>query len=390
MKAFIAFLCVTLCVVALAAYKLPSATAAGALAAQPAPDGQTLYCASDDMHRNYCAVDTRGGVQLLRQRSDASCIFNRTWAYDNRGIWVDRGCRADFQVGAAGWGGWGQNYLIYCASDDMGRNSCPTDTHHGVRLARQRSEADCIYARTWGYNHRGIWVDRGCRADFEIGNSGWNGGGQSYSIYCASDDVGLHYCQADSDRGVRLIRQRSEADCIYGRTWGYDDRGIWVDRGCRADFQAAGGDGDFDDDDDDASYGNVQTIYCSSDDMHRHRCWADTRSGVRLLHQRSEAECTYGRSWGYDDHGIWVDRGCRADFQIGGGDWAPGGGPSSLYCASDDMRRHTCPADTRSGVRLVRRRSDAPCTYGRTWGYDSRGIWVDRGCRADFEAGYSR
>jgi Protein of unknown function (DUF3011) len=36
---------------------------------------------------------------------------------------------------------------------------------------------------------------------------------------------------------VRLVRQRSDTDCILGRTWGYDPRGIWVDRGCRADFE---------------------------------------------------------------------------------------------------------------------------------------------------------
>lgn len=35
-------------------------------------------------------------------------------------------------------------------------------------------------------------------------------------------------------------------------------------------------------------------------------------------------------------------------------------------------------------VRLVHRRSDAPCIEGVSWGYDRRGIWVDRGCRADF------
>ncbi|MBK7600121.1 MAG: DUF3011 domain-containing protein [Acidobacteria bacterium] len=39
------------------------------------------------------------GVQLVRQRSDAACIQGRTWGFDRRRIWVDRGCRADFIVG---------------------------------------------------------------------------------------------------------------------------------------------------------------------------------------------------------------------------------------------------------------------------------------------------
>ncbi|MGH9666320.1 MAG: DUF3011 domain-containing protein, partial [Bryobacteraceae bacterium] len=58
-----------------------------------------------------------------------------------------------------------------------------------------------------------------------------------------------------------------------------------------------------------------------------------------------------------------------------------------VTCSSDDMRRHSCDADTRGGVHLVRRRSEAACRQGNSWGFDRRGIWVDRGCRADFEVG---
>ena len=38
-------------------------------------------------------------------------------------------------------------------------------------------------------------------------------------------------------------------------------------------------------------------------------------------------------------------------------------------------------------VRLVKQRSDAPCEQGSSWGFDTRGIWVDHGCRADFLVG---
>ena len=63
--------------------------------------------------------------------------------------------------------------------------------------------------------------------------------------------------------------------------------------------------------------GQDQVVSCSSDDMHRHYCPADTRrGGVQLLKQRSESACRQGHSWGYDRSGIWVDHGCRADFQI--------------------------------------------------------------------------
>ncbi len=33
-----------------------------------------------------------------------------------------------------------------------------------------------------------------------------------------------------------MIRQWSNAPCIQGMSWGYNNRMVWVDRGCRADF----------------------------------------------------------------------------------------------------------------------------------------------------------
>ena len=72
----------------------------------------------------------------------------------------------------------------------------------------------------------------------------------------------------------------------------------------------------------------------------------------------------------------------------GGGDG--GYGRQSIYCASDDGRRHTCPVNTGGGVRLVNQKSGSTCVQGRTWGFNRNSIWVDRGCRADFEVGRGR
>jgi len=139
---------------------------------RPSPQRQIISCSSDDMKRNYCEADVRGGVQLVKQRSDAACVLDRTWGYNDHGIWVDRGCRADFQVGGSGPDGGNNVYNIYCASDNGRRNLCPTDTRGGVQMVRKRSDAACDYGNSWGYNDRGIWVDRGCRADFQIGGAG--------------------------------------------------------------------------------------------------------------------------------------------------------------------------------------------------------------------------
>src|ERR1700745_4014677 len=59
-----------------------------------------VRCESQNNRRNYCAADTRGGVSLARQFSQAQCVQGRTWGFDARGIWVEGGCRAEFQVNA--------------------------------------------------------------------------------------------------------------------------------------------------------------------------------------------------------------------------------------------------------------------------------------------------
>lgn len=57
----------------------------------------------------------------------------------------------------------------------------------------------------------------------------------------------------------------------------------------------------------------------------------------------------------------------------------------TVYCESGDMKRHWCSEGIGRQVTMIRQRSDSPCVQGRTWGVDRSGIWVDRGCRADFE-----
>ena len=66
---------------------------------------------------------------------------------------------------------------ITCASDDGKRHLCPVPTQYGVRMTNQRSGSPCIQGQTWGYNNQGIWVDRGCRADFWLGGGYHHGGG---------------------------------------------------------------------------------------------------------------------------------------------------------------------------------------------------------------------
>jgi hypothetical protein len=59
---------------------------------------QIVTCSSDNMRRNYCNIGPHGEVRMTRQRSESPCQLNRTYGVRGDSIWVDRGCRADFEI----------------------------------------------------------------------------------------------------------------------------------------------------------------------------------------------------------------------------------------------------------------------------------------------------
>jgi len=137
------------------------------------------------------------------------------------------------------------------------------------------------------------------------------------------------------------------------------------------------------------SYGRPGPVYCASNDNRGARCqmpWRDSEMSQQL----SSARCIEGQTWGSDPYSVWIKGGCRGNFVQrrgwgGGGRPGPGGGQANVRCESSGNRQQFCPVGVgRGGVRLVRQISGAECREGRSWGWNPNGIWVDRGCRADF------
>jgi len=92
-------------------------------------------------------------------------------------------------------------------------------------------------------NRNGSWGDRrgdGNRGSYDDRDRGRNGGSRNsdtFTVTCSSENGRRQYCEAEVRGSVRMVRQFSRAACRQGETWGYDTRGIWVDRGCGADFE---------------------------------------------------------------------------------------------------------------------------------------------------------
>jgi hypothetical protein len=188
---------------------------------------------------------------------------------------------------------------------------------------------------------------------------------------------------------VSVLRTLSNSNCIQGQSWGYNGNTIWVDRGCRADFLVSPV----------STTITTATLICESDRGGRRVCRADTTFGVRLSRRLSKDSCIEGRSWGYNRNGVWVSRGCRAEFLLGPiamTSAAPYYPPTPYYppnyrsvvvCESHNNTRQRCSADTRFGVQLGHQMSDNICIMNDSWGWDSRGVWVSKGCRAEFILG---
>lgn len=207
---------------------------------------QDVVCESVGNRFKECPVQTGGYAQLVQNISSTRCEFERTWGFDDEGIWVDQGCRGRFRIGGSGGTGWQSgNYgrRIVCESRNSQYQFCEAPTRGDVRLARQLSSEPCVAGRSWGFEQNGIWVNNGCRAEFEIGYSNVNWVGGNRTVVCESRDGQYSRCRVWTYGDVRLTRQLSSTRCTQNRNWGSDENGIWVTGGCRAEFTVGAGGG---------------------------------------------------------------------------------------------------------------------------------------------------
>jgi ribosomal protein L37AE/L43A len=206
--------------------------------------------------------------------------------------------------------------LVTCESQNNTRETCRVFARDRMVLVNQQlSDAPCILGRSWGVSsdRNEIWVDNGCRAEFQVGGSVVQTAAFGRSVTCESQNNGKARCPVDTSYGVQLARQISDNTCVKGSSWGFDENGIWVDDGCRAEF-VLGGDTRYTPM---TSSASRATITCESHNEGTSRCPADTFWGVALARQISKSTCVRGQTWGYDAAGIWVSGGCRAEFVVG-------------------------------------------------------------------------
>jgi len=164
-------------------------------------------------------------------------------------------CRAEFSIGAEATGtpgrvtGPGQGQTINCSSDDWPQKTTarPTAISDASSSLASISGSPCVQDQTWGVDNRGLWVDRGCRAEFSFGGGGWRPGqgqgpDQSQIITCSSDDGRRNFCSINGSNPNSVVPHPPDQriPCVQNQTWGVDRRrGLWVDVAARAEFQVS-------------------------------------------------------------------------------------------------------------------------------------------------------
>lgn len=176
-----------------------------------AGDAATLSWSTAEGHRGTCSVDAAGRLVGARVES--------------------------FPVDDAERFAW-QGYPVTCESKNGARQECAIRAPSQVEIERRLSRAECVVGTTWGASGTTVWVDGGCRAVFRVTPvEAW----APYTVRCDSDEGRRRECEIRAGGRVRLLHQESRAECVQGRSWGYRETELWVDRGCRGVFEVTAG-----------------------------------------------------------------------------------------------------------------------------------------------------
>ncbi|HUL34925.1 MAG TPA: DUF3011 domain-containing protein [Candidatus Eisenbacteria bacterium] len=211
--------------------------------------GQTLSCGGHDGQEHHCAAETSRGVILLGETGSGRCLRGYSWDYEANEIWVDHGCAGEFALMSRRPVAWQQEilpvgkYLISCAAPAAQAIYCAPLPSANAELVRQTGEARCVEGKNWGVDPRGLWLANGCAADFVVRQrqeTELSAMATRRVLECDSSDGRRNFCQVDARGGAVLRTTLGHQPCTLGKSWDYNEGGLWVDRGCRGVFEAEG------------------------------------------------------------------------------------------------------------------------------------------------------
>jgi DUF3011 family protein len=363
----------------------------GRLAAQ----SSTVRCESENAKQRQCSIPADARVELARQISSTACVQGQNWGTGRDYIWVNGGCRADFTVAAyqpmpaATPGGMhpgeATDYQLRACRTEADRR-LPAYGYSDIEVTPAGREGSTTFVRWVAGPSNGLCAVsvNGRILQFTTGEGRRTTEVPAVSrITCESIHADRQECRIAVGSQIRLVRQVSTSPCRLNDTYGQGQDYIWVDKGCRAEFEVtAPGTGGFGDDN---GLPTVRRIICESQGAARMQCAAAGATRVRLVRQISQNPCQENRSYGLGVGFLWVSNGCRGEFEVTTPSAAGSGPPvQQITCASDSGKRKECRIPFKARVALARQLSSSPCRMDETWGVTPHAVWVTKGCRAEF------
>ena len=192
---------------------------------------RNVTCESTGGQQRFCPTETRWGVTLTNQLSRTACRQGSTWWYDDRGIYVTNGCRAQFAIGD---GHRAQSHNNGSDNDGAAAIAALAILAAGAAAVHHEHEKD----RRERARQRNDYQSYDYRPPQNNPYPySYQGSPQVRTLRCESAGGDYRYCNADVRRHhVEMEHQLSKTSCRFGQNWGYDPHGIWVNDGCRGDF----------------------------------------------------------------------------------------------------------------------------------------------------------
>jgi hypothetical protein len=197
----------------------------------------TVTCESTNNEYRSCPADTSGGVRLSQQLSTKGCWENDTWGFDRNKIWVDRGCRAQFQVGAHSTSAAGKgDALAAAAVIGIAAAAIIASNQHDDHHNKNNNNYDNRYDNRYDGRYDSRYDDS--NRNYENNRYGYNGygGDPRRTFSCESRNDRRNYCSIPGRGHVEIYKQRSSNPCRHGHSWGVEGNSVWVADGCRAEF----------------------------------------------------------------------------------------------------------------------------------------------------------
>lgn len=115
---------------------------------------------------------------------------------------------------------------------------------------------------------------------------------------------------------ITLLKQESQAAVVFGTSYGFIGNRVWVDNGARGDFRVV--------------YTTSRSIRVVQEEgeesrtitlqsfksCYKSRVMDRPVKEMQLIKQLSQAACTLGVSYGFEDSKVWADKGARGIFKI--------------------------------------------------------------------------